>query len=72
MLYAIHAYEGIYGGLHGIESFAVIEAETTEEAEHYGLEMSYEVIDDYSCIMEDFEQDAEFNGYEAGTKEYCF
>lgn len=70
MLYAIHAYENIYQGLHGIESFEVIEVDNKEEAESIAEEMSYEVMDDYGNIEEEFKADAEFNGYEEGTDEW--
>lgn len=45
--YAIYAYENIYGGLHGISDYAVVEADSYEMAEKFAAELSSDVIDSY-------------------------
>lgn len=45
--YAIYAYENMYGGLHGINDYAVIEADSYEMAEKIATELSSDVIDSY-------------------------
>ena len=70
MLVAIHAYEQMYGGLHGMEQTAIVDVENLEEAEDYAVEMSYDVMDSYSCIIESFEEDAYSEGLEEGTREW--
>ena len=45
--YAIYAYENIYGGLHGINDYAVVEADSYEMAEKFAAELSSDVIDSY-------------------------
>ena len=70
MLFIIHAYENIYGGLHGIEDFAIIEAEDEKIVQEYGYDLSCEVIDGYSDIRKSFEEDAEAEGIEEGTDEW--
>jgi hypothetical protein len=52
-LYAIHAYEGFFQGLHGVENRDVIECECDEEACEIAAEMSREVIDDYCDSIPD-------------------
>ena len=51
MWFAIRAYEGMYEGLHGIESFDIIEADNEDIAYYeYGLEMSGDLIDEYGTV----------------------
>ena len=45
--YAIYAYENIYGGLHGINDYAVVKADSYEMAEKMAAELSSDVIDSY-------------------------
>ena len=45
--YAIYAYENMYGGLHGINDYAVVEADSYEMAEKFAAELSSDVIDSY-------------------------
>ena len=54
MLYAVIAYEQMYGGLYGMVSYFVIEG-TEEDAEEAAIEASYEIMQEYSCIMDDLE-----------------
>ena len=61
-LYAIHAFENMYEGLHGIESYSVIEAESLKEAEEYAFDCSCDVIEDY--IINEFYDDAEYEDIE--------
>lgn len=70
MLFAIHAYEGIFGGLNGMEETAIIDVNTLKEAEDYAIEMSYDVMNSYLCIQEAFEEDAISEGFEEQTQEW--
>jgi len=45
--YAIYAYENMYGGLHGINDYAVVKADSCEMAEKMAAELSSDVIDSY-------------------------
>ena len=47
--YFVYAYDGMYGGLHGMHEWCFMEG-TYDEAECYGEEMSANVIDSYSDI----------------------
>ena len=69
MLFAIHAYEGIYQGLHGMEEYAVVDVDTEEQAEDIASEMSYEVMDSYYCIISAFEESASIY-FEEGSREW--
>lgn len=53
----IMAYENIYGGLHGMYTFRVTDVESLDEADDYGREMSYDVIESYGSIMESLEDE---------------
>lgn len=70
-LFAVRAYENIYGGLHGMESLSVIEVETEEEAKEYAYDEALSVIDNYFEISENFEQEAEEEGLDPGSDEWC-
>ena len=60
-IWAIRAYDELYGGLHGMERYDIIEG-TEKEADECGLEMSYEVIESYHDIYDSLEDD---------IREYC-
>jgi hypothetical protein len=65
MLFAIHAYESTYCGLHGVEDFAIVECKNKEEATEIACEMSRDVIHSYSSIEDNIYQEAAFIlGYE--------
>lgn len=49
--YFVYAYEGIYGGLHGMYDWVFMEG-SYAEAESYGVEMSSNVIDSYAEIRQ--------------------
>ena len=63
-LWAVWGCDQIYGGLHGIESTAVIEG-TEDDACEYAETLSREVIESYSLIQDYLEEDVretcEFN-----------
>lgn len=61
-LYVIHAFDDMYGGLHGIESYSVIEAESLQEAEEYAFECSCDIIDNY--VTNKFYEEAAEEGIE--------
>ena len=58
MLYAIYAYEGMYGGLHGMDNHAIVDCRDEGEAEDIGVEMSYDVMGSYECISSSFQEEA--------------
>lgn len=69
MLYAVRAYEQIYGGLHGMQTNFVMEANSEQEVEDEAVNASIEVMSDYFSIMEDiYEQASE--EYERETDEW--
>ena len=51
MRFVIYAYESTYGGLHGIYDICVTEADSLDEADDIGETMAYEVIDSYSHLF---------------------
>ena len=57
MLYAIYAYEETFGGLHGINSYAVIEASSQDEAEIVAAEMSRDIIDSYEYMLNLYDEE---------------
>ena len=63
-LWAVWGCDQIYGGLHGMESIAVIEG-TEDDASEYAETLSREVIESYSSIQEYLEaqvrETCEFN-----------
>lgn len=60
MRFVIRAYENRYGGLHGIENWETIKAETLYEAEEEAREMSRAVMGSYSFIEDELEEVAQF------------
>ncbi len=69
MLYAIYAYESMYGGLHGMNSFLVVECESMEEAEEIGSQESLNVMESYNDIMSSIYEEAS-QEYEEETDEW--
>lgn len=59
----IYACEDMYHGLHGIEDMRVVEVESIEEADEYGMEMSGDVIETYDTLG-DFEEFEDEEAYE--------
>ena len=57
MIFAIRAYDQIFGGLHGIEDFEVIEARDRDEAYEYGANMSRDLIESYWNEFESYYED---------------
>ena len=55
-IWAIKGYDEFYGGLHGMIEYEIFEG-TEEEADARGLEMSYEVINGYTDIIDVLEED---------------
>ena len=61
MRFVIYAYESTYGGLHGIYDICVTETDSLDEVDDIGEAMAYEVIDSYSHLFtndEDEEHEA--------------
>lgn len=67
-LYAVHACEGRYCGLHGIESYAVIKADNEEEVIQYAQEASTEVIEDF--VINEFYEELEAEGLDEEDFEF--
>ena len=65
MLVYIFAYEGSYGGLHGMYDEDIVEVQDMEEANEYGYEMALGVVESYDCFDddEDIEQELEWRIY---------
>lgn len=69
-IYLIHAYEGKYGGLHGMESCDIVETDNEQEVNELGYSMSIEVMESYYEITDWLEEEAAECGYDKGTDEY--
>ena len=72
MRFVIYAYESTYGGLHGIYNICVTEVNSLDEADDIGETMAYEVIDSYSYLFANDEDDDydENDDYEATYPEW--
>lgn len=57
-IYLVYACEQSYGGLHGMYNCDVIEADSEEEADEYGEEMSYDVMESYSSVIDTMYEEA--------------
>ena len=66
MRFVIYAYESTYGGLHGIYDICVAEIDSLDEADDIGETMAYEVIDSYSHLLTNDEDEE----YEATSPEW--
>ena len=66
MRFVIYAYESTYGGLHGIYDICVTEADSLDEVDDIGETMAYEVIDSYSHLFANDEDEE----YEATSPEW--
>ena len=66
MRFVIYAYESTYGGLHGIYDICVTEINSLDEADAIGETMAYEVIDTYSHLFANDEDEE----YEATSPEW--
>ena len=66
MRFVIYAYESTYSGLHGIYNICVTEADSLDEADDIGETMAYEVIDSYSHLFTNDEDEE----YEATSPEW--
>ena len=66
MRFVIYAYESTYSGLHGIYDICVTEVNSLDEADDIGETMAYEVIDSYSHLFANDEDEE----YEATSPEW--
>lgn len=62
MIVAIYACENKYQGLHGIYHKEILEVTDLQEAIEYAEEESFNVMNSYSNIMEEFYSDAKYAG----------
>lgn len=58
-VYVIHAYDEIFGGLHGMEMWSLEEFKNESEAIDIAKEMSCDIIDSYSDITDILKERAE-------------
>ena len=58
-VYVIHAFDEIFGGLHGMEGWSMEECQSEKEAVESAIEMSCDVIDSYCDITEILNERAE-------------
>ena len=58
-VYVIHAFDEIYGGLHGMEIWTLEEFKNESEATEAAIEMSRDIIDSYSDITDILKEQAE-------------
>ena len=74
MIYLIYAAEQTYGGLHGMYNVDIIEADSEEEADEYGEEMSRDVMETYTSILDTMYEEAydaaQIECLEEDTEEY--
>ena len=71
MRLVIYAYESTYGDLHGIYDICVTETDSLDEVDNIGETMSYEVIDSYSHLFANNEEDCdEDEDYEVTSPEW--
>lgn len=63
-LYAIHAYEATYGGLHGFENHFIVDMDSYEDACEEAEYASIDIIESNPSIMESFYRGAEAEGLE--------
>ena len=66
MRFVIYAYESTYCGMHGIYDICVTEADSLDEVDNIGETMAYEVIDSYSHLFANDEDEE----YEATSPEW--
>ena len=59
MFYVIHAFENKYGGYHGIEDWTIESGRTEEKANEIARELSFGVMESYSFIIDELENDVE-------------
>lgn len=59
--YLIYACEQRYGGLYGMYNYAVEYGITEQQADEIGHEMSIGVMESYTYIMEDLQEEAEYH-----------
>ena len=57
MTFAIIAAEGIYEGLHGIETKTIVEASAWNEVYDIARELSLEVMESYGDVIEELEKE---------------
>lgn len=61
MLFIIHAFEGIFQGLHGIEEWDIVDCASEDEAYEIMEQMSYKLMDRYNDVMHELEAVIEYD-----------
>lgn len=54
-LFAVWGYDDLYGGEGGMREVRIIKG-TTEYAKDWAIQLAWNVIDSYSCIVDDLEE----------------
>lgn len=67
----IYACEDLYAGLHGINSYGVVEITNLSEIDEYGREWSTEVIESYGCF-DDYYTEEEIEELDDDDIEDCY
>ena len=70
MKVAVYAYDALYWGSQGIFIKAVADFNSIDEVENFAQSLSEELIQEFDCIMCQFEDDAAEHGFLEGTEEY--
>ena len=65
MWYAIYASENRYCGGHGIETYDYVWLNNSAEAESIGVQMSLDLMESYSFLMDELYEDAGLPCYES-------
>lgn len=58
-IYLIHAFDEIYGGMHGVEMWSLEECKNESDVKDIAIEMSKDIIDSYGDITDELRQRAE-------------
>ena len=51
-VYAYYAADGAFGGVHGTETYGLMEADSVEEVKEIARDKSIDIIESYSCISD--------------------
>ena len=54
--FAIHAYDELYNGLHGMGSFEIAEGESIDDVIVDAIEMAWDILSSYSQIVDELEE----------------
>lgn len=58
-IFAVYAYDNLYGGLHGMGSYSLFIGDSLKEVEEYAADQSREVIESYENIQDSLTDQAD-------------